>query len=78
MIKDGQLDNYNQELQSYIDRSVLVPISDKDIQAWKEQGGYSNYIGHHGVEKDASTTTPLRLVANSVLMFSNSHSSDKN
>ena len=67
LIKDGQLDNYNQELQSYIDRSVLVPVSDKDIQAWKEQGGYINYIGHHGVEKDASTTTPLRLVANSAL-----------
>ena len=67
LLKDGQLDNYNQVLQSYIDREVLVPVSDKDIQEWKEQGGHINYIGHHGVEKDASTTTPLRLVANSAL-----------
>ena len=67
LIKDDKLDNYNQVLQSYIDRSVLVPVSAKDIQEWKEQGGHVNYIGHHGVENDASTTTPLRLVANSAL-----------
>jgi hypothetical protein len=31
----------------------------------REDGGFINYIGHHGVKKDTSTTTPLRLVANS-------------
>ena len=40
----------------------MVPVG---TRKHKEIGGYINYICHHGVEKDISTTTPLRMVANS-------------
>jgi hypothetical protein len=41
----------------------LVSVSEEEIRPHMEDGGFINYIGHHGVEKDTSTTTPLRLVA---------------
>jgi hypothetical protein len=65
LVRSGMIDNYNGVLQDYIDRKTLVPISGDEIRQHKEDGGFINYICHHGVEKDTSTTTPLRLVANS-------------
>ena len=67
LIKSGHLAAYNEQFQDYIERGVLVPITKQQIQEYKEQGGYINYIGHHGVEKESSTTTPLRIVSNSAL-----------
>ena len=61
--KKGQLDKYSAELQKYIDRGVIVKISQDEKDSWK---GPLNYIIHHGVEKD-SATTPLRIVTNSSL-----------
>ena len=49
------------------EHGVLVPVTKQQIQEYKEQGGYINYIGHHGVEKETSTTTPLRIMLKSVL-----------
>ena len=65
LARTGMLENYNGVIQEYIDRHALVPVSEGEIRIHKEEGGIINYIGHHGVEKDSSTTTPLRLVANS-------------
>ena len=65
LTKTGKMENYNGVIQDYIDRKTLVPVTDDEIKKYKEGGGYINYIGRHGVEKDTSTTTPLRMVANS-------------
>ena len=65
LIKTGMMENYNGVLQEYIDRRTLVPVSEEEIKMHKDEGGLINYIGHHGVEKDNSVTTPLRMVANS-------------
>ena len=59
------MNNYNSVILGCIDRHTLVPVSDKEIRQHKEEGKLINYILHHRVEKDSSTTTPLRLVANS-------------
>ena len=67
LIKSGELAEYNNQFQDYIDRGVLEQVSLDEIEKYKENGGYVNYIGHHGVRKDTSNTTPLRLVANSAL-----------
>ena len=61
--KKGLLEVYNAEVQKYITRQVLVPISEKEM---KEYCGPVNYISHHGVERP-SVTTPLRIVTNSSL-----------
>ena len=47
------------------EHGVLVPVTKQQIQEYKEQGGYINYIGHQEVEKETSTATPLRIVSNS-------------
>ena len=65
LTRTGMLENYNGVIQEYIDRRALVPVSEDEIKSHKEEVGLINYIGHPGVEKDSSTTTPLRLVANS-------------
>ena len=65
LAKTGMMENYNGVLQDYIDRHTLVPVSEEEIKIHKDEGGLINYIGHHGVEKDTSVTTPLRMVANS-------------
>ena len=49
----------------YIECKTLVPVTEDEIKKHEEDGGHINYIGHHGVEKDTSITTPLRMVANS-------------
>ena len=63
LVRSRIFDNYNGVLQDYIHRQTLVPVSKEEISQHKEDGGFINYIGHPGVDKDTSTTTPLRLVA---------------
>ena len=46
---------------------MLEPVTEGEIEHHKSLGEPINYIGMHGVEKDSSNTTPLRLVANSAL-----------
>ena len=62
--KKDKLEAYNKEFTSYIERGVLVEVSDGEIKDYQEKGGVINFIGHHGVENEGSATTPLRLVAN--------------
>lgn len=50
---------------------MLVPVSEEEIRLHREEGGIINYIGHHGVQKDTSITTPLRLVTNSATKICN-------
>ena len=65
LVKTRMMENYNGVILDCIDRHTLVPVSDKEIRQHKEEGGLINYILHHWVENDGSTTTHLWLVANS-------------
>ena len=67
LVKSDQLSSYNEQFEDYIKRGVLVPVTKQEIQDYKDDGGFVNYVGHHGVEKETSTTTPLRMVSNSAL-----------
>ena len=63
LVKNGQLEAYNKEMQKYIDRGGVIKLSEEELKNWS---GPINYISHHGVVQD-STTTPLRIVTNSSL-----------
>ena len=71
--RQGQDEAYNEVVREFAQRKVLVKIEPEEIAAWKlkqqegGQDGYVHYIGHHGVEKEKSESTPLRMVANSAL-----------
>merc|ERR1712059_166757 len=67
-MKRGEVDEYNQELNDYINRGVIRKLLDEEMAAW---AGPVNYISHHGVEKPSSTTTALRIVSNSSLDYNN-------
>jgi len=59
--KDGLLEAYNLEIQKYIDRKTFILLSKEEM---KDYSGPVQYITHHGVLKDSSST-PLRVVTNS-------------
>ena len=64
LLRDGNLDFYNSELQKFIDRGALSKLSQEEMDAYQ---GPVSYVTHHGVAKPGSTTTPLRIVTNSSL-----------
>ena len=64
LLRDGNLEFYNTELQKFIDRGALSKVSQEEIDTYK---GPVSYVTHHGVAKPDSTTTPLRIVTNSSL-----------
>merc|ERR1712015_527754 len=47
-----------------LERECLRILSLDEMEKWK---GLVNYVSHHGVDKPASGSTPLRIVANSSL-----------
>ena len=63
LIKAGRLEDYNAEIQKYIDRGGVIKLSEEELDNWS---GPTQYISHHGVIQD-SATTPLRVVTNSSL-----------
>ena len=63
LLKCGHHNCYNDEMQKYIDRGVVVRLSKQEKEEWK---GQVNYISHFGVEQN-SVTTPLRIFSNSSL-----------
>jgi hypothetical protein len=65
VVQDGKVKkNFEEEIQME-DGEWWKGTVEKRTSKHKEDGGYINYISHHGVEKDTYTTTPLRMVANS-------------
>ena len=56
LLRDGNLDFYNSELQKFIDRGALRKLSQEEMDAYQ---GPVSYVSHHGVAKPGSTTTPL-------------------
>ena len=69
----GLMDNYNNVMREFIKRGALVFKSLEEVAEWKQRNkadptdGIVHYISHHGVEKEKSLTTPLRLVTNSAV-----------
>ena len=64
LVKDGQLEAYNNVMRDYIERGVFKELSQEEMDDWDRP---VNYVSHHGVPKPRSTTTALRVVCNSSL-----------
>ena len=64
LIKKGEIDQYNEELRSSLNKGYLKKLENDDLQEYK---GPISYVGHHPVYKLESKTTPLRVVCNSSL-----------
>ena len=64
IIRKGQLEKYNEQLEDAVKRGLIVKLSQQDLESWD---GLVNYITHHAVLKPGSTTTPVRVVSNSSL-----------
>ena len=67
LIRNDQLEDYNDQIQDYLHRNVIEPISVEEQDTWQKQGSPLNYISHRGVEKLTSASTKLRVVSNSSL-----------
>ena len=67
----NQIAEYNAQFRDYIDREVLVPVSDQEIRDWEAKGGKTHWVAHHGVENPGSLSTKLRIVVDSSLRNNN-------
>ena len=63
LVKNNEIDLYNQEVQKVIDKGHLVMMDPEEI---KNHDGPVSYVSHHPVYKD-SKSTPICLVTNSSL-----------
>ena len=68
LVKMGKRKEYDRELLGYIGKGTFKELSKEEIEAWRIKGGPVNYISHHGVLKESSQTTKLRIVSNSSLV----------
>ena len=59
--KDGLLEAYNNEMKKYMERGTFVVLNQQEML---DYAGPVQYITHHAVLKDSSST-PLRVVTNS-------------
>ena len=64
VIKSGNLDSYNKELNKAIEAGSVVRLSKEDINQYT---GPVSYCTHFPVFKPGSTSTPLRIVFNGAL-----------
>ena len=60
--KDGLIEAYHGEMRKYLDRGTFVKLTDSEKNEYE---GPHQWITHHGVLKNSSTSTPLRVVTNS-------------
>ena len=68
LMKKGMIEDYNKEMQGYLERGTFREISEDEMREWK---GAVNYISHHDVPKPSSKSTKLRIVSNSSLPNNN-------
>ena len=66
--KWGRRTEYDDEMQGYLERGAFVKLTQQEIDEWT---GPVNYISHHGVVKETSSTIKLRIVSNSSLNNNN-------
>ena len=62
--RKGKLEEYHAEFQKFVDRGAVREISQEELAAYH---GPKQFISHHPVWNEDSTSTPLRIVANSSL-----------
>ena len=67
LIKSGQLEEYEEEINDYLRRGFLSPVTRKEIAAYQAKGGTVCFISHHAVVRLDHATTKVRLVSNSSL-----------
>ena len=65
--KRNMLSAYEEQIDDYIARGVWEEVSEKEIQDWKEQGGYIHFVAHHPVENPTSLSTKIRIVVDSTV-----------
>ena len=63
LVREGILEAYNAQIQAGIDSNLWSELSDDELYSYE---GPINYITHHAIVKDSSST-PLRVVHNSSL-----------
>ena len=66
LIKNGNEQLYCEQVQDMLNRNVVRKLTADEI---KNYNGPVHYIPHHGVIKESSTSTPLRIVFNSSSSF---------
>ena len=57
---------YCEEFNDFINRGVIVPISEEELQTYE---GPVNYVNHMPVYKPGSSSSPIRMVVNSSLLY---------
>ena len=62
-----KLEEYNNNYGDAIKHGALSKVSNEELQQHKAKGGKVHYTGHHPVFKEASLSTPLRVVNDSAL-----------
>ena len=65
--KKGDIEQYNAEVDDFLNRGVLVEVTRSEIAKWQESGGTACFITHHCVDRPDKATTKKRLVSNSSL-----------
>ena len=63
LLKDGKLDDYNNEITNLLDRGVVRMLDEDEVLKVSEEPSW--YLNHHMVERLDKNTTKLRLVFNS-------------
>ena len=74
VIRSGKLDEYNENYHQMLIQGCIREIPEEELDSWK---GGVNYISHHGVVKETSNTTPLRIMSNLSLINNKSSYSYK-
>ena len=63
LVKEGLIESYNDQIRAGIESGLWSEISQEEIDSYE---GPLNYLTHHAIVKD-STSTPIRVVHNSSL-----------
>ena len=69
LVKLGRREEYDDKVRGYLGRGAFVELEKEEMENWH---GPINYISHHGVLKQSSTSTRLWIVSNSSLNNNNS------
>jgi hypothetical protein len=75
LVRDGKLDEYNQEIDNLVDGRVVRILDSKDALAKQEK---SSYLKHRIIERPDKSSTILRVVFDSASSFQDGNPEDFN
>jgi hypothetical protein len=75
LVRDGKLDEYNQEIDNFVDCGVVRILDSKDALAKQEK---SSYLKHRIIERPDKSSTILRVVFDSASSFQDGNPEDFN